>query len=345
MSDIVKPLIRRGVIAGGLAVSRGLSALGLMQGARGRGSIFTLHHVRPASTRLFPANAHLDITPRSLDAAIVRLKRDGYRFLALADLPAHLASGDARPVAVFTLDDAYRDNLDHAAPVFAHHHVPFTVFATEGFVRRTHSLWWETLAELLQTKPRLTFDFGDGPERIHLQTPQQMQAAFARFARFVHAADEAVAVAAIDRLSRAEGLDPLALTERLTLDAAGLATLARRPFAAIGAHTVSHRALARLEDAEAETEILRSVEAIAGITGTRPTTLAYPYGDARAVSARDMRLAERHGLLAVTTQPGTLGGHAHPAALPRISINGHFQAPGDVAALASGIPFRLMKAG
>ncbi|KQS67814.1 polysaccharide deacetylase [Rhizobium sp. Leaf371] len=344
MSAVVKRLIKRGVIAGGLAVARGLSAGGLMRGARGRGAIFTLHHVRPFVPAVFSPNAHLEITPQSLDAALSRLKRDGYRFIALADLPAHLASDDRRPVAVFTLDDAYRDNLDHAAPVFVHHGAPFTVFATEGFVKRTHSLWWETLAALLQEKPWLIFEFEDWPERIHLQTPQQMQTAFARFADFVQSGDEAAAVAEIDRVARAEGLDPLALTDRLTLDAAGLEALARLPGASIGAHTVSHRALARLSDADAEAEIVRSVEAVEAITGIRPSSFAYPYGDRRAVSARDMRLAGGHGLVAVTTRPGTLATDADLTALPRISINGHFQAPGDVAALASGIPFRLMKA-
>ncbi|TCP88889.1 polysaccharide deacetylase [Rhizobium sp. PP-CC-2G-626] len=341
--QVVKRLIKRGVIAGGLAVSRGMSAAGLMRGARGRGVIFTLHHVRPFVAAMFSPNAHLEITPQSLDAAIVRLKREGYQFIALADLPAHLAGDDRNPVAVFTLDDAYRDNLDHAAPVFAHHGVPFTVFATEGFVKRTRSLWWETLAELLQAKPRLTFDFGAGPERLYLQTPQQMQAAFARFADFVHAGDEATAIADIDRLARAEGLDPLSLTDRLTLDAVGLGVLSRLPGAAIGAHTLTHRALARLSDADAEDEIVRSVDAVAAITGVRPTTFAYPYGDGRAVSSRDMRLAGSHGLAAVTTQPGTLASDADLTALPRISLNGHFQTPGHVSALASGIPFRLMK--
>lgn len=339
----MKRLVKRGVISGGLAVARGLSSVGLMQSARRRGAIFTLHHVRPAIAGMFSPNAHLEITPRSLDAAIIRLKRDGYRFIALADLPAHLAGDNRRPVAVFTLDDAYRDNLEHAAPVFVHHGVPFTVFATGGFLTRTRSVWWETLADLLQAKPRLTFDFGDGPERLHLQTPQQMQAAFARFADFVHERDEATAIADIDRLARAEGLDPLSITDRLTLDAPGLAALSRLPGAAIGAHTMSHRALARLTEAEAEAEIVQSVEAVAAVTGVRPTTFAYPYGDGRAVSARDTRIAARHGLIAVTTRPGTLASDADPAALPRISFNGHYQAPGHVAALASGIPFRLMK--
>jgi peptidoglycan/xylan/chitin deacetylase (PgdA/CDA1 family) len=320
-----------------------MAAAGMMRGARGRGAIFTLHHVRPKERSPFQPNAHLEITPQFLDQAILRLKRDGYGFAALADVAALAAGG--RPVAVFTLDDAYRDNLEHAAPVFAHHGVPFTVFATKGFTERTHSLWWETLGELLQAKPRLTFDFGGGPERVHLQTPQQIEAAFARFTAFVQAGSEAVAVAAIDRLARAEGLDPLALTARLTLDAAGLARLAAQPLAFIGAHTVSHRALSRLGDAEAEAEIVASIDSITEITGTRPTAFAYPYGDKRAVSPRDTALIARLGLVGVTTQPGTLMPAAEASALPRISLNGLYQKPGHVAALASGIPFRLMSRG
>jgi peptidoglycan/xylan/chitin deacetylase (PgdA/CDA1 family) len=349
----VKSLIRKAVISGGLVASRAIASSGAMRSARGRGAIFTLHHVRPKAARSFHPNAHLEVTPDFLDTAIARLKRDGYRFIALADLPACLADGNSAPFAVFTLDDAYRNTLDHAAPVFVHHGVPFTTFATKGFVERTQSLWWETLGELLQAKPRLTFDFGTGSERVHLQTPRQVEAAFARFAAFVHAGDEVAAVRAIDVLARAEGLDPLRLTERLTLDADGLARLAGLPGADIGAHTVTHRALARLSDSDAEQEIRLSVDAVTRVTGTRPRTFAYPYGDARAVSGRDTRMIANFGLIGVTTCPGTVGGQIgdregggiDPAALPRISLNGHFQTSAHVATLASGIPFRLMRRG
>ncbi len=343
---MLRKIVKRAAIIGGLQAARFLHAGGIMRQARGRGAIFTLHHVRPKKARAFDPNAHLEITPEFLDIAITRLKRDGYRFVALDALPAHLASRNRQPLAVFTLDDGYRNNLEHAAPVFARHEVPFTVFVAGGFIDRKDILWWETLVDLLGQEKRLQFQFSGEVERLDIETLQQKQAAFDRIATFIHSIDETTAV---DRLKAMAGLydiDALKLTSRLTLDEDGLRQLIANPFASLGAHTITHRALARLTDDVARREMDRSVARVEQITGKRPTSLAYPYGDTAAVSARDHKLARELGFTtAVTTQPGTLSGTDDLMALPRISLNGYFQKAGYVSALASGIPFKLMGRG
>ncbi len=335
--------MRRAVIAGGLEVSGGLSRAGLMAGARGQGAIFTLHHVRPKPARAFDPNAHLEITPDFLDVALRTLKRDGYRFVPLEQLPDALAAKGG-PVACLTLDDGYRNNLEHALPVFERHQAPFTVFVAGGFVDRTHTLWWETLADMLATNETLRFDFGRGLETLQLRAAVERQAAFNRIAAFIHSHDEAKAIASLNAAALDRGIDPLAITDRLTLDEAGLRRLVESPLASLGAHTISHRSVARLTDAEARREIEESLQRVEAITGRRPLTFAYPYGDAPAVSARDHRIIADLGFtLAVTTQPGTLAARTQCSlnALPRISLNGHFQRARYVSALASGIPFRL----
>lgn len=342
---MLRQAVKRTAITGGLKVAGLLHASGLMRAARGRGAIFTLHHVRPKQRRTFDPNAHLEITPEFLDTAITVLKRDGYRFVALDALPAHLASDDPQPVAIFTLDDGYRNNLDHAASIFSRHSVPFTVFVAGGFIDRTHTLWWETLADLLERQSSLTLDLGTGEETLALASLQQKQTAFDRFAAFLHSIDEATAIDRLNRTARASGIDAIGITAALTLDEAGLKTLVENPLASLGAHTISHRSLTRLSDETASAEMDLSARRVEQITGHRPKSLAYPYGFASAVSARDHRLAAGLGFsTAVTTQPGTLSDTVNTAALPRISLNGHFQKAGYVSALASGIAFRLMGA-
>ncbi|WP_438753669.1 polysaccharide deacetylase family protein [Pararhizobium sp. O133] len=343
---MLRKIVKRAAITGGLQAARVLRAGGIMRQARGRGAIFTLHHVRPKKARAFDPNAHLEITPEFLDVAITRLRRDGYRFIALDDLPAHLASGDRQPVAVFTLDDGYRNNLEHAAPVFARHEVPFTVFVAGGFVDRKDILWWETLADLLGQEKSLRFQFEDDVELLQVETLQQKQAAFDRIAAFIHRIDETTAVERLKAMAGLYDIDALKQTSRLTLDEEGLRELIRNPFASLGAHTITHRALARLTDEVARQEMDRSATRIEKITGQRPKSLAYPYGDTAAVSARDHKLAKELGFTtAVTTQPGTLSAMNNLTALPRISLNGYFQKAGYVSALASGIPFKLMGRG
>ncbi|MEF0939541.1 polysaccharide deacetylase family protein [Rhizobium sp. BR 362] len=337
---------KRAVISGGLETAAILKNLGLMRDVAGLGAIFTLHHVRPPSPRTFAPNAHLEISPEFLDRAITRLKRDGYDFVSLDALPDRIASDRNKPpFAVFTLDDGNRNNRDYALPVFARHDVPFTVFVTQGLSERTHSIWWETLADLLGQLDRLTFDFGIGVESFDLSKAGQRQAVFARFAAYVHAEDETEAVARIDELARTNGLEPLDLVRSAIMDRQELTQLSHHPLASLGAHTVSHRALARLPEAEAAAEMALSADYVAEIIGRRPVAIAYPYGTADAVSPREARLAAELGFsVGVTTRPGTIGAASAAALthLPRLSLNGHYQKARYASALASGIPMRLM---
>ncbi|MCJ8517540.1 polysaccharide deacetylase family protein [Pseudorhizobium tarimense] len=335
---------KRNVIAGALNAAHLASNAGFFSSHRGRGAIFTLHHVRPAA-QLFEPNAHLEVTPEFLDAAIVQLRSDGYEFVRLDDVPARLASSDTKPFAAFTLDDGYHNNAEYALPVFERHKVPFTVFITRGFAERTYSLWWETLGAFMPSASELTFDFGSGPETIDLSTSVRIQDCVKRFARYVSERDEAEAVAAIDTLARRHGVDPLELTARLVMGRDDLLRLVEHPLAALGAHTISHRAVSRLSPQEAREELRQSADWLERLTGERPSTFAFPYGTRAAVAARDVEIAKDLGFsVAVTTQPGTLSERSldHLTGLPRISLNGYFQRPKYVSALASGIPFALM---
>ena len=346
MEQGIKVRLKRTMISSGLEAAAILKGAGLMRDVAGLGTIFTLHHVRPALSRRFAPNAHLEISPDFLDQAITRLKQDGYEFITLGALPsrAKVAAGK-RPFVAFTLDDGNRDNLDYALPIFARHHVPFTVFVAQGLSERTHSIWWETLGELLGRLDRLTFDFGSGEEFLPLGKNSQKHAVFARFAAFVHNHEESEAVSRIDELARRHDLEPLDIVRTSIMDRNELQQLACHPLASLGAHTVSHRALARLPEAEAAAEMALSADYVADITRQRPTAIAYPYGTNEAVSPREGRLAAELGFsVGVTTRPGTIttANANSPLLLPRLSLNGHYQKPRYASALASGIPMRLM---
>ncbi len=341
-----RTLAKRIAITGGLEVANLLRSVGLMRGARGMGAIFTLHHVRPHEPSSFSPNAHLEITPDFLDAVLTRLKSDGYRFVSLADVPgALLEPKPSQPFAAFTLDDGYRNNLVYAMPVFERHEAPFTIFVAKGLVERTHTIWWETLTALLRREDRLNFDFGDGAETIYTATPADKHRAFARFARYIHAHEETVAVEAVDALARSHGIDPTEIVDDLVMGAPELNLVDASPLASLGAHTVSHRAVARLSDAEVRDEMTHSQDYVEVISGHRPDAFAYPYGTREAVTQQQAAIARDLGFsLAVTTQPGVIGRQSleRSTYLPRLSINGLYQKPRYVSGLASGIPLKLM---
>ncbi|MEB2847022.1 polysaccharide deacetylase family protein [Rhizobiales bacterium RZME27] len=339
--------VKRALILGGLEAAAIAARAKIMPSARGCGAIFTLHHVRPPEGHPAEPNAHLDVTPEFLDGAIRRLKADGYEFLSLCDVAARMklpGSASTKPFAAFTLDDGYRDNVEYALPVFERHGVPFTVFVAKGFATRTHGMWWETLAALLNVMAEIRFDFGAGEITLPLETGTDKLDAFDHFSRFIASGPETEQVAAIDALAARYGIDALAMTAQLTMDVEELRALSQHPLASLGAHTVSHRSIAQLDGQEARQEMLACRDWMEATFGTRPKTFAYPYGTANAVSERDKDLARELGFdLAVTTRPGTIGEALRDrmTALPRISLNGYYQVPRYVSALASGLPFAL----
>lgn len=346
VKSLTSPAVKRAVITSGLEISAALDALGLSSATRGLGAIFTLHHVRPRFVRPFHPNDILEITPEFLGEALKTLSARGYEFIRLEEVPARLAEKHAkRPFACFTLDDGNRNNMVHAAPVFTSHGAPFTIFLTKGFIEGTHSLWWETLEALLNKVPAFEFDFGMGIEQVPAVTHEQKLAAFNRMTAFVGSTDETRAVAQLDDEARRHGVDPLAITRDLTMHADELRALAQNPLVSYGAHTVSHRGLARLPEAEARREIEESVAAVETLGGRKANAFAYTYGDARSVSAREQRILRELGMpIGVTTRPGVLTYDmaADMTALPRISVNGLYQKGRYIRALASGIPFKVL---
>jgi peptidoglycan/xylan/chitin deacetylase (PgdA/CDA1 family) len=346
MKDRAKAIWRRDakrwLIGAGLEASALAAAAGAFRAARGAGAIFTLHHVRPEISPVAGPNRHLEVTPEFLDTAISRLKTQGYEFIALSDVPRRLEEPSDRPVAVFTLDDGYRNNAEYALPVFARHGVPFTVFVAQGLAEHSQPLWWEIMGRLLRHTEAIAFDFGRGSETLEVKSTAQQIEAFSRFAAYVWSRGEAEAVGELCRLAERHGVDPLAITADLVMGPEELRAFAAHPLVSLGAHTVTHRKLSLLDAEEATAEMRRSADWLENLTGERPTSIAYPYGGRDAAGPREFSAARDLGfVIGVTTQPGTLSAADLPrlTGLPRISLNGHFQEPRYVSALASGIPF------
>ena len=146
-------------------------------------------------------------------------------------------------------------------------------------------------------------------------------------------------------LAASYGFDLHQHCRNLIMDWATLQTFADEPLCTIGAHTVHHYELSKLGDAEARNEIDQSRAVIEAQFGKRPEHLSFPLGGPKSAGQREYAMARELGFkTAVTTKPGGLTGRNAMTltSLPRVSLNGLFQARRYVDVFATGSIFSLL---
>jgi peptidoglycan/xylan/chitin deacetylase (PgdA/CDA1 family) len=308
-----------------------------------RGVIFTLHRVLPEPPADFAPNAILQVTPAFLAHAIERVRELGLEIVPLDEAIARIRSDvPGKPFVVFTFDDAYRDNRLHALPVLRRLNCPFTLYVPTGLVEGRGEIWWQALEDIIAREPLLAVPAGAGAEHFVLGSRAQKQLAYDTLHWRMRKMPEHERVALIRSLAAACGYDLVAQCRELIMGWDELREVAADPLATIGAHTVHHYELAKLPAEEARREIAGSIEAITAALGRKPVHLSYPIGGLASSGPREFSLAAELGLTsAVTTRPGGLyaADRARLLSLPRISLNGLFQARRYIDVFATGAIF------
>lgn len=338
------------------ALKAGLAALHYSGAARllqpftgGAGAVLMLHHVLPGEPAGFAPNRLLQITPGFLEDVVREVRRQGFDIVSLDEAHARL-SGEAkarRPFVTFTFDDGYRDNRDHALPVLRRHGVPLAIYVTTDFADGTGFLWWLVLERVIAQRQFLAVELAGRTESLRCTSAVEKQRTFEHIYWHLRAMPEAEARGLVARIARETGIDPFAPSRELAMTWPELREIAAEPLVTIGAHTISHKALAKLPAADAYREIAGSVRRIEAEIGRPCRHFCYPYGDAGSAGPREFEMVSRLGLkTGVTTRKGLLGHDAAAAlnALPRLSLNGHYQSLVYLKALLSGAPFALINA-
>jgi len=306
----------------------------------GVGTIFTLHHVRPARSGDFQPNRHLEVTPDFLRAMLHHLKSLDIDIVTLDEVHHRLTNRQfARRFAAFTLDDGYRDNRDFALPVLREFAAPFTVFVTSDFAEGTGRLWWVALERTIAKAAAIEVTMGGNAVRLDTSTAAGKQAAFDRLHDWMRGLPEHDLRREIGALCARHGVDEAAICRDLCMSWDELTNFAGDPLVAIGAHTVSHCNLALQSEANTREEMTVSRARIEERLQRDVLHFCYPYGDRLAAGAREFALAAAAGFkTAMTTRPGMIFPESadHLTALPRVSLNGNYQKNRMLPVLTSG---------
>jgi peptidoglycan/xylan/chitin deacetylase (PgdA/CDA1 family) len=276
--------------------------------------ILMYHRVLPRPDPMRPG----EIDACTFDRHVSVLARY-YHVLTLAEAARQLRTRSLRRRAVcITFDDGYADNAELALPILRRWRVPATFFVATGFLDGGR-MWNDTVIELVRAAPGNWFDVRSLQlgEYSLATPPQRCEAAYALLAKlkYIPPGEREDRVQALAERVGAE------LPTDLMMTRPQVRALAEQGME-IGAHSISHPILARLDDAAAGREIIEGKQQLEAIVGRPVEVFAYPNGKPREdYEWRHVRMAQKAGFAcAVTTVRGVANANSDLYQLPRFSV-------------------------
>lgn len=225
--------------------------------------------------------------------------------LPLAHLAERMASEDRpRRMVSITFDDGYRDNALAAAPALDAQDLPATIFVVSGTVGAGRDFWWDALARVFLTLPRL-------PEQLRLEVdlvelvwnlgsaaacaPAELrgflhwsvardaprhrrQEIFLAVWKVLNARPLPAAEALCEKVMDWAGADRDGPASDQTMTADEVGRLASGGLIEIGGHTVTHLPLDTADPATAALEIAACRAQLREMAGRDILSFSYPFG-------------------------------------------------------------------
>ncbi len=239
-------------------------------GAHARLSTLIFHRVLATPDPLLPDEPNAEEFEHRM-----RWLQRHFNVIPLADAAARLSSGTlpARPLAI-TFDDGYADNQQIAAPILSELGMPATFFIATGYLDGGR-MFNDSIIAAVRGCKRSDLDLTELGLGIHsLASIEQRRHAISALLPQVKGLDPVRRAASAERICQLAEITPPA---DLMMTSAQVAALARAGFG-IGAHTVNHPILTRLDLDAAREEIQLGRRHLERITGSPVRLFAYPNG-------------------------------------------------------------------
>ena len=282
-------------------------------GAQARLSVLIFHRVSPVIDPVFPGEPDA----RWFDRFCAWTK-GWFNVLPLDEAIAMLEQGrlPARAAAI-SFDDGYADNRTVAMPILARHSLTATFFVATGFLDGGR-MWNDTVIESVRScaDRELRFD-AVGLGVLPVGSPSEKRAAIESIIakiKYLPPAERLHAAHAIAEIARVSPPQDLMMTSAQVLEM-------HRGGMGIGAHTVSHPILARLDRERVVEEIAGSKRSLEKILDAQVGLFAYPNGKPGAdYEAKDVEIVRQLGFSgAVSTRPAAATRGCDPFQIPRFT--------------------------
>ncbi len=286
------------------------------RGSRGRLSVLIFHRVLPKPDPLFPD----ETDAQSFDQVCTWL-RDWFNVLPLdeAVLQMRSASLPERALAI-TFDDGYADNHDVALPILRRHGLTATFFIATGFLDGGR-MWNDTVIESVRHSSKSGVDLTSlgeaGLISLSLGSLDERRSAIDTVIRAIKYLPPDKRIEIAEQIASRLGVSP---PSDLMMTSGEVRAL-RRAGMQIGAHTVNHPILARLDDGAARREIGGSKRFLEELLDEPVGLFAYPNGKPGEDFTPDsVALARDLGFdAAVSTAWGAASRATDPFQIPRFT--------------------------
>lgn len=243
----------------------------------------------------------ISVRPEHFEQHLQILQRQ-HLVIPLSELVNQLYKKETvKPSVVITFDDGYSDNYAIAKPLLEKYHLPATFFISTKHIGTRQLFWWDELLHLLfftkilppelhlQTEA-LSFTFSLEDERILTDAvyrkcclwsayePPTCRRAHLYMAlwRLLSPLTYSEQQAVLTAVKAWAGSEDLMVSDALCMSEQQVVEMGAQPLFTIGAHTVSHPALAYQPEARQAAEIEESKLFLENITGLTVDSFSYP---------------------------------------------------------------------
>lgn len=238
----------------------------------------------------------LSVSPQHFEEQLQVLQH--YNVMPLPELAQHWGNNKLpRKSVAISFDDGYIDNYTTARPLLEKYNLPATFFITNGSIGTGNEFWWDELEQMFVTDPDKHLQAW---EQLLPMRHQQQQAFLAE-------------------LRTAHGIEKKPRPDYTCMSRDQLKEMAATPLFTLGAHTVTHVALAHQPAAVQEQEMVNNSMWLQELTGKAPALLAYPYGNYNEAT---VNIASQLGFYAAfTTDPQPISKHSARYRLGRFQVH------------------------
>lgn len=242
----------------------------------------------------------LGVSEYVFEQQLALLHRRGLAPVTVAEGLAWLASGASGHRVAMSFDDGYADNVERALPLLRDAGGRATFYLTAGLIEERRAPWWDVVADRLERTraDRMEWSVEGGARTLDLSSRTARSRALGCIASTLRVDPEAQREALALLSERLDVRDPAPCALATWPQCRALVDAGME----VGAHTLSHPFLSRLDAVRQREEVGGSIERIADRLGVRPEGIAYPGGDH---DDRTVRVCADLGLrYAVTTHAG-----------------------------------------